>query len=300
LRKMNYYNRTFVLAFLVFVSYSTSLVAAQNSVELFGSKNVYIFFKPVSNTSSTSGYTITDINKGLVTQVTRIQFTSVTTDLKNAFLDSNYGDAILYGHLIAETNTTYFFKVISQFLVLPTASIVPSLGDQYFTVKVLAILCSIGLIPCDELQATEINTSFETSVTIFDLEIGGVTWLDSNWLSGRIEEGRAIAQGFIATYPYDSTHSGTKLTAERVFVELPDRTIPCAAVNSSYCASPLIPAYSLDSNRCLIEPPSCVSAPHCTSPPIAACISGWSFFSYPALPSGCPAYFCYPSFIDLV
>lgn len=159
--------------------------------------------------------------------------------------------------------------------------------DKFYRVFPSRVACSTT--PCRYLSTTRVNRTtghvMASDVSVTDA-LG--TLVEEQWLHGRVLFGRAIVAGKIVR-----KNNHVTVTANQVFVELPDRTVSCPKMPPSTCASTEVAAWERTADRCIV-PSGCTQPMYCAAF-VPSCDAGYSQVSWQ---NGCTRYACQPEFLD--
>lgn len=234
------------------------------------------------------GYWVKDLNSTMQEKyVSRFEFgADVSATVQAQILDAPDFELVLVGRLgaLERTYNTRTLKVAGAFRGMPGKTSLPD--DKFYRVFPSRVACSGE--PCAYLQTTRLNrTTGHVMATDVSIEAARAYGVDSNWLLSRTLYGQTVVAGRVVR-----ANGHVTVEARQVFVSLPERAVPCAAVETPACEGLTIPAYERDSNRCL-------NAVGCTPMGVCArlefeCEPGYSQVSWMNV---CPRHACEPSFL---
>lgn len=159
--------------------------------------------------------------------------------------------------------------------------------DKFYGVFPTKIACITQ--PCAYLQTTRLNrTTGHTMASGFDFSNVLEPFVDEQWLLGRAYSGRTIIAGKIVR-----KDGAVTVTAQQVFVQLPDRVVPCEPPATVACTVDEVPYYSRSPNRCN-EAAGCGQPRFCAAY-VPACSPGYRHATWSA---GCTMYACEPEFLE--
>jgi len=149
--------------------------------------------------------------------------------------------------------------------------------------------------PCPNEMAVRLNTMTEDAFDRVSVDRAALTWVDKGWLASRVAAHQAVVAGALVQGEHFPGGFEEVLDASQVFVRLPDNAGTCPAGPQLLCSEGTIAAEERTVDRCLVQT-ACVKPGIC--PLYApACAPGYTLSSWPALPSGCLAFACDPSFV---
>jgi len=271
-----------------------SIAAAAKTVSIFGSKAVYVIPEFVGGYLPNKNFPayLYELNRGASLEVDYVTWGTIDSTLVNDIV--TYG-GVLYGTTVSINSTNFYFKVSNIYVTVPT-TYPPRQFDSYFQVSFLAIDCSPNLIPCNQYSASEVNTGYSLSVTALDYQLE-VDLLDYFWLAYKVST-TAIVQGYVYTYPYDTNYTAASIIIENIFLELPDRTTDCIAIDPIVCPTGEVFAYYMDETRCLqVNNPACIPELACPTE-VPTCVDGYYLSQFASEPNGCDTYYCFPNFVN--
>jgi hypothetical protein len=160
--------------------------------------------------------------------------------------------------------------------------------DKFYGVFPSKIACFTT--PCANLQTTRLNrTTGHTMATDVNLSAALGLMVDEQWLMNRTFSGKTVIAGKIVRKDNHVT-----VTASQVFVQLPDRAVPCPVARPPRCPSGQIASFERDSDRCTLPTGQCTPIGVCARF-IFSCEPGYRQVSWVNV---CPRYACEPEFLE--
>lgn len=199
-------------------------------------------------------------------------------------------ELLLFGKLSAKDSKGYRnLVVLDAYRGLPGRT--PDHVSAVFQIGDSGIRCITA--PCNSLKSHKLNsTSQDKTFSTFSVASAAYGFVDQNWLTHRVMDGRAIVTGSI------TAASGNEVVfdATQVFLHLPENAGPCPTFMAMNCAaSGQVNIYSRNADRCEV-PAGCTTAGVC-SMMVPACPDGYSLTGMPAGQFACTAYSCDPSWV---
>lgn len=163
-----------------------------------------------------------------------------------------------------------------------------SATDKFYGLFPTKIACITT--PCATLQTTRLNrTTGHTMATDVDVTAALAARVDDQWMMSRVFSGKTVLAGTIVRKDRHVT-----VTAKQVFVELPDRVVPCPGDAAPRCPSGQIASYERTPDRCTEPTGSCTPIGVCARP-IFGCDAGYRQVSWVNI---CPRFACEPEFLE--
>lgn len=160
--------------------------------------------------------------------------------------------------------------------------------DKFYGVFPSRIVCITT--PCANLQTTRLNrTTGHVMATDLELAAARGQLVDENWLNARAFSGKTVIAGRVVRKDGHVT-----VTASQVFVQLPDRVVPCPVARPPRCPSGQTASFERTSDRCTLPTGACTPFGVCAAY-VPACEPGYRQVSWTNI---CPRYACEPEFLE--
>jgi hypothetical protein len=242
------------------------------------------------------GYWVTDVNRASPTPryVNALDFTK--SGLDQATIDKIWeGDTqiVLRGKLGAAESryNTRPFIVSDAWRGMPGVTAVA--GDKYFKVESLTIYCIKA--PCPSMEATRVNAGGSAMVDALDVTDASLDRVDQTWLKNRIAEHGALVTAKVVNGAFISGTYEKVLSANQVFVHLPEAPGPCPLVKMPACANGLVRTYERNEDRCVLPSFTCVTPGVCAQY-FPSCAEGYELQQWSGGSHACPVFACDPTF----
>ena len=147
--------------------------------------------------------------------------------------------------------------------------------------------------PCNNLTAHKLNATKTSSITRTAVAFDHL--VDNSWLTHRVEDGGAIVAGSIGNGDVFPGGPESVLTADQVFLKLPETQGPCPLFKYGVCPSGQVRDYTRSEDRCIL-PSACVDAGFCAAF-VPACEEGYSLSSWAGGEFGCSQFVCDPAWL---
>lgn len=236
------------------------------------------------------GYWVKDLNSTMQERyVSGFDFSGsgLSDDVQGQVFGAPDHQLVLFGRLGPKENRydTRPLMVLMAYRGMPGQTF--AADDKFYKVFPTKIACVTT--PCRSLQTTRLNrTTGHTMAS--DVSVTGAlgTLVEAQWLHGRVLFSRGIVAGKIVR-----ANNHVTVTANQVFVELPDRTVSCPRMPPSTCASGEVSAWERTADRCSV--PSGCTQPRFCAAFVPSCDEGYSTVSWQ---NGCTRYACEPDFLQ--
>lgn len=163
-----------------------------------------------------------------------------------------------------------------------------SATDKFYGVFPSKIACFTT--PCANLQTTRLNrTTGHVMATDMNLSAALATLVDDQWMMSRAYSGKTVIAGKIVRKSGHIT-----VTASQVFVQLPDRAVPCPVERPARCPSGQIHSYERSPDRCTLPTGQCTPPGACANF-TPSCDAGYRLVSWTNI---CPRYACEAEFLE--
>ena len=236
------------------------------------------------------GYWVKDLNSTMQERyVSGFDFTGsgLSDDVQGQVAGAPDNELVLFGRLGPKENRfdTRPLMVLMAYRGLPGRTF--DANDKFYKVFPTKIACITA--PCQNLQTTRLNrTTGHTMASGVDVGPALATLVDEQWVHSRVLFGRGIVAGKIVR-----AGSHVTVTANQVFVELPDRTVSCPKMPPSTCRSGEVQAWEHTDNRCIV-PAGCTLPRYCAAF-VPTCDAGYSQVSWQ---NSCTRFACEPDFLQ--
>jgi hypothetical protein len=263
---------------------------SDDSYDLSSTKDTYVIVRRDTRRCAfpnCGGYWVKDLNSTMQERyVSAYEFAPhVTTDVQGQVYNAPDFELVLLGRLGAldRRSGTRPLVVGGAWRGMPGKTF--SATDKFYRVFPSRVACVRA--PCAYLQTTRLNrTTGHTMATDVSVEGARAFGVDENWLLSRSIYGRTVIAGRIVR-----ANGHVTVEASQIFVELPERTVPCMEPEVPECTDGIV-AWERDSNRCL-NPVGCTPPGACARLEFE-CEPGYSVVSWMNV---CPRYACEPDFL---
>ncbi|MBL8918221.1 MAG: hypothetical protein JNJ54_05135 [Myxococcaceae bacterium] len=161
-------------------------------------------------------------------------------------------------------------------------------SERFYGVFPTKIACLTT--PCAYLQTTRLNRATgHTMSTDVDVSAALAMLVDEQWMRSRVFSGKTVIAGTIVRKNRHVT-----VTASQVFVELPDRVVPCPIARPPRCPSGQLASFERTADRCTLPTGQCTPPGVCAYY-VPACDEGYRQVSWMNI---CPRYACEPEFLE--
>lgn len=245
------------------------------------------------------GYWVHDVNRRRLNEryVREIDFSASGLsehDVQLA-LGAADGELVLRGKLgpIDSATKTQAFLASEAWRGLPGVTVQP--GDVFYRAQPRSPAITCVAAPCPTEQATKLNSTARTYFSSYSVDQAAKPLVDKSWLIGRIQNHGALVAGAVVNGGWFAGGFEKVLSANQVFIRLPEIIGPCPLTRFPPCPSGEAEVFSRTPDRCIV-PSGCVT-PHYCAAYIPGCDEGYTLVSWRSGPYGCDAYACDPSFL---
>jgi hypothetical protein len=209
--------------------------------------------------------------------------------LQNAVTDAPENEVVVYGRLGPKEPRfdTRSFQVKLAFRGMPGKKF--SETDIFYGVFPTKIACLRE--PCATLQTTRLNrTTGHTMSTDIDVRAALAALVSEEWLMSRAFSGKTVLAGSVVK----RAGGYITVTANQVFVQLPDRVASCVDERAPACPNGQQAMYDRTAERCTMPTGKCsLPAPCPRFEP--RCDEGYRQVQWMNV---CPRYACEPAFLE--